>query len=104
MKLQDNAQTQAQVVSHSHPTMKTFVTTGAVLFVITAIEFGIVYLKGMQALVIGVLAILSILKFVLVAGIFMHLKYDNKFLTGAFAVGFVLAALMVVALKFVNLA
>ncbi len=96
--------TQAEAQAHNHPTAQTFVKIGLILFVITAIEFGIVYIQGIRGIVVTVLAVLSVLKFILVGGYFMHLKFDHKFLTWAFAVGVVLATLITIAQKFVNLA
>lgn len=98
-----NAQQKVQPQAHAHPTAQTFVKVGAILFALTAIEFGIVYLKGMQGFVITVLAVMSVLKFVLVGGYFMHLKFDGKFLAWIFAFGVLLATLITVAQKFVNL-
>lgn len=99
-----NQKSAAQPQAHNHPTPQTFVKIGAVLFVITAIEFGIVYLGLPRTLVVTVLTVLSVLKFILVGGYFMHLKFDNKFLGWTFAVGVVLATLITIAQKFVNLA
>lgn len=102
-KTQTNASTKVEVV-HNHPTMRTFVNIGLVLAVITAIEFGIVYLEGMRAAVVAVLFILSLWKFYLVVAYFMHLKFDGKILSGVFAVGAILATLILIAQKFINLA
>jgi cytochrome c oxidase subunit IV len=103
-KVQDRTQTKVVTRQQSHPTMKTFFAIGAVLFVLTGIEFSIVYLQGMKLLVVAALGILSVVKFFLVAGYFMHLKWDSKLLTWVFTVGVVLALLIAVAQKFVNLA
>ncbi|MEW8979242.1 MAG: cytochrome C oxidase subunit IV family protein [Symbiobacterium sp.] len=88
----------------NHPTARTFVAVGAVLAVITAAEFLILYVQGMSTLVVTVLALLSFAKFALVAGYFMHLRFDARLLTAVFAVGITLALLITVALKFINLA
>lgn len=88
--------------AHSHPTPSTFYRIAAILFVITAIEFAIVYLKGIQGLIWAVLAVLSVVKFVLVAAYFMHLKFDPKVLRWVFAVGAVLGTAMTGALVLVN--
>jgi cytochrome c oxidase subunit IV len=87
-----------------HPTIKTFVTVGLVLAVITAIEFSIVYLQGMRGTIIALLFVLSAVKFYLVAQYFMHLRFEGKFLSYAFAVGLVLAIMIAIAQNFVNLA
>ena len=61
----------------AHPTPATFVKVGAVLAVITAVEFLILYVRGMSALVVTILAVLSAAKFFLVAAYFMHLRFDR---------------------------
>lgn len=104
MKPQVRGKAQAQVKAHAHPTTKTFVQIGVILAIITAIEFGIIYLKGFSTLVIIALAALSVVKFALVALYFMHLRFDARILTGIFAVGVVLATLITIAVKFINLA
>ncbi|MFZ5817768.1 MAG: cytochrome C oxidase subunit IV family protein [Bacillota bacterium] len=103
MKPEIRTGAQPQVQGHAHPTTGTFITVGVVLAVITAVEFGILYLKGMSNLVLAVLALLSVLKFYLVATYFMHLRFDAKLVSGVFVVGVVLATLITIALKFVNL-
>jgi cytochrome c oxidase subunit 4 len=103
-KIQDRTQTQVVTKSESHPTMKTFFAIGGVLFVITAIEFGIISFQGMRPLIVTILFALSAVKFFLVASYFMHLKWDGKLLSWVFAVGVVLALLITLAQKFVNLA
>ncbi|MFZ5822839.1 MAG: cytochrome C oxidase subunit IV family protein [Bacillota bacterium] len=103
MKPEIRTSAQPQVEAHAHPTAKTFVVVGAVLAVITAIEFFILYVTGMQTLVVVGLAVLSILKFGLVAAYFMHLRFEPKLLAGVFAVGVVLATLITIAVKFINL-
>lgn len=106
--MNSNAQTQGQPKAdpkaHAHPTAATFWKTFVMLFVVTAIEFGIVYIEGIRPVVLTVLVALSVLKFWYVASIFMHLKFDHKILGWVFAVGVVLAGLITLALKFINLA
>lgn len=104
MKPEIRTSTQPEVQVHGHPTTRTFVTVGAVLAVITAIEFLILYVTGMQTLVVIGLAALSVVKFGLVAAYFMHLRFEPKILAGVFAVGVVLATLITIAIKFINLA
>jgi len=88
----------------AHPTPRTFVAVGAVLAVITAAEFLILYVRGASALVVTILALLSAAKFFLVAAYFMHLRFDARILTAIFAVGVTLAALITIAVKFISLA
>jgi len=87
-----------------HPSPGTFVRVGVVLAIITAAEFSILYVRGMSALVMTALAVLSFAKFFLVAAYFMHLRFDPRLLTAVFAVGITLATLITIALRFINLA
>lgn len=88
----------------AHATTRTYLSVAAILFVITATEFGIVYLKDMEALILPVLFILSAIKFFMVAAFFMHLKFDSKYFTWAFVTGLGLAIVVTIALVFVHLA
>jgi len=103
-KIQDRTQTQVVTKTHDHPTARTFWVIGAVLFALTGAEFGIVFLEGFKTWVVTGLFLLMTLKFFLVVSYFMHLKWDGKLLAWVFAVGTVLATLITVAQKFVNLA
>lgn len=102
MKIQERTQTAAAAAAHGHPTTTTFLKVGAVLAVLTAVEFGIIYLTGFKALVVAVLFILSIAKFILVAGYFMHLKFDGQLLRWTFTVGALLAVGITIAQIFIN--
>jgi cytochrome c oxidase subunit 4 len=89
---------------HQHPGFATFFKIGAVLAVVTALEWAGLFIEGMPFLVKAILIGLSAGKFFLVGAYFMHLKWEKRFLTWAFAFGFVLATLMAVAQKYVNMA
>lgn len=89
---------------HQHPTFGTFIKIGAVLFVITVAEWAAIFLEGVPFIVKSALIGLSLVKFILVGGYFMHLKWEKKFLAWAFGFGFGLALLMAVAQKFINMA
>lgn len=89
---------------HQHPTFGTFVKIGAVLFVITLLEWAGLFIEGIPFIVKAALIGLSVAKFILVGGYFMHLKWEKKLLAWAFGFGFVLALLMAIAQKFVNMA
>jgi cytochrome c oxidase subunit IV len=72
----------------------TYVWIAVILAVLTALEV-VAYetsgdLRNTAAFVIG-LCVVMVIKFVLVASYFMHLKYDSKLLTYAFYSGLVLA-------------
>lgn len=65
-----------------------------VLFILTGLEFGAYELESWRtnpALMYPVIGGLSLAKFVLVCGWYMHLKDDNKLLTKIFVYGAILA-------------
>jgi cytochrome c oxidase subunit 4 len=88
---------------HAHPTDRMFVRTAIILALITAVEVAWSYLPWPEegrawylAEVGGLLFMMSI-KFVMVAGTFMHLKFDKKLLTFVFYGGLLLAVAVYVA-------
>ncbi len=86
---------------HSHPDWPTYVVIGVVLTVITAAEVAIFYLEpaiGSRGLVIGLLMVLSTVKFVLVVMFYMHLKFDSRVFTGVFLFPLALGTLVILSL------
>jgi cytochrome c oxidase subunit 4 len=62
-----------------HPTAQTYVIIGAILAVITGGEVGLFLIQGINSAVMTFMLLgLSLLKFVLVMGWFMHLKADDN--------------------------
>lgn len=75
-----------------HDHVPTYVKMAVVLGIVTALEVAILELTFLpDALVLFGLYALSALKFGYVVAVFMHLKYDNKALTGIFFGGFTIA-------------
>jgi len=75
----------------AHPDEKQYMIIAAVLAVLTAVEVGVSYIKGLGDASAPLLLILAVCKFVLVAGYFMHLKFDSRVLRRFFVTGIVLA-------------
>ena len=73
-----------------HPTPKDYVQVFAVLFVLTAMEVAASFID-VGPLFLPLLLVLMVIKFVLVAGWFMHLKYDIGTYTQFMVGGLVLA-------------
>lgn len=80
-----------------HPSTKDYVRIAIFLAVLTAIEVALFYLdeavdmNGWDGpLLIG----LSTIKFIAVVGWFMHLRFENSFLSKFFSAGFVLAMIL----------
>ncbi len=73
-----------------HPTPRLYVQVALVLFVLTAMEFSTYFIEfgGMTT---PMLVILMAIKFVMVAGFFMHLKFDSKLFSRLMYGGLLLA-------------
>ncbi|MBM3873569.1 MAG: hypothetical protein FJ382_07500 [Verrucomicrobia bacterium] len=85
---------------HGQSKFHIFVQIAMLLAVITGIEIVVIYLPLPHLLVLGVLAVFSLVKFMLVIFIFMHLKWDKLLCTILFFIGLVLATGTVTALYF----
>lgn len=79
-----------------HPTPMQYVTIGAVLVVLTALEIGLYYLEGdiSENLIIALLLVLAAGKFFLVASWYMHLRTDRPIFRRFFLVGIVAALVL----------
>ena len=73
----------AHVEEHNHPGPRQYVIIGAILAIITLIEFGVFYLELDPAFMTWVILLLSTSKFLLVVGYFMHLKFDDVRFSGS---------------------
>jgi cytochrome c oxidase subunit 4 len=80
-----------------HPTEATYIKVAVILAVITAIEVGISYARGLGDAIAPLLLILAATKFSMVAAYFMHLKMDHLWLRRLFVTGIVLAVIVYVA-------
>jgi cytochrome c oxidase subunit 4 len=77
---------------HSHPGWKTYTGIAIILAIITALEIGTYYIEDtLGAALVWILLFLSVIKFVLVVGWYMHLKFDNKLFTWLFGFGMAVA-------------
>ena len=82
----------------AHPTDKLFIRMAILLAIVTAIEVGWSYLPFFKdatgwktVLEIGGLFLMMAYKFTVVAGTFMHLRFDDKLLTRVFYGGLFVA-------------
>ena len=87
----ESEQVTVEAVHTGHPTPLTYFKVAITLSVITAIEVGIFYIEDLGKGIIPILAVLSAVKFTLVAMFYMHLRYDSRLFSGLFAGGLVLA-------------
>ena len=81
---------------HDHPSDKAYVQIALILGLFTLIEVGTYwpfgeYFERHDLLLIGLLTVLMIIKFVIVVGYFMHLKFDSKVYRWMFVTGLILA-------------
>ena len=77
-----------------HPSPRKYVTIAVILAIVTAIEVAIYYIPAIadrQGLLITSLLVFALIKFVMVGGYFMHLKYDSPIFRRFFITGLILA-------------
>lgn len=81
-----------------HPSIGTYVRVTAILCVVTALEFAVIYIRQLTPILVPLLLTLSVGKFALVVMFFMHLRYDAKPLTFLFVAPLLLATGLAIAL------
>ncbi len=88
-----------------HPSIAQYWKIAALLAVLTAIEVALFYIDEayeLGAFNVTLLLILALLKFVIVVGWFMHLRFEkpllNRFFTGGFTLAMILYAVVLIAL------
>lgn len=98
-----DATEQASEQGHAHPTPKQYVHIAVVLAILTALEVS-TYFLDFGAIAIPMLVILMVVKFLYVAGWFMHLKFDSpvfkRLMTTGLAFALVLYAIMAIVTLF----
>jgi cytochrome c oxidase subunit 4 len=91
---------EAEELSH-HPEPRQYVIVAVILAVVTAAEVAIYYLSALQDVIIPFLIAFALIKFILVALWFMHLRFDSRVFRRFFITGIVLAiAIFAVVLVF----
>ncbi len=84
---------------HEPSKFHVFVQVAMLLAVITGMEIVVIYLPFPYHVVFVALSILSLVKFMFVIFIFMHLKWDKFFCTVLFFIGLILATGISLALR-----
>jgi cytochrome c oxidase subunit 4 len=81
-----------------HATVKTYVNVAIALAIITGVEVATLYIPGIPnpVLVISLL-LMSAVKFYLVVGFFMHLKYDHQIMRALFVGPLLIAVAIILA-------
>jgi cytochrome c oxidase subunit 4 len=77
-----------------HPGPGEYVTIGAILAVLTAIEVMLFYANAARAITVPALLTATFLKFGLVVLWFMHLRFDHKLFRRLFAAGIAIAVVV----------
>jgi cytochrome c oxidase subunit IV len=90
---------------HSHPSVGVYIRIGLVLFVLTALEVGLYEFTyghhagpaghAIEPFFVPLLLLLSAAKFALVAMFYMHLKQDERVLSGVFIFPLIIAAVLI---------
>jgi len=79
-------------LGHAHPSDRTYVGVAVLLAAITALEVASFYLEEeLGVFLVPALIVMMIVKFIIVAGYFMHLKFDSNLFTRLFVSGLILA-------------
>jgi cytochrome c oxidase subunit 4 len=81
------AEEQEDIELSHHPQPRQYVTIAIILAAITAVEVAIFYIEALQGIIVPLLLVLSLAKFVMVVGYFMHLKFDSKLFKYLFVTG-----------------
>ena|SRR5688572_23258636 len=74
----------------AHATNQMYVRIAIILAIITLVEVVIYYIPTLRSVLVPALLVLSIAKFLMVVGYFMHLKFDNRLYRFMFASGLVI--------------
>jgi len=82
-----------------HATVKTYINVAVALAIITAVEVASLYIPGIpHAILVTTLLAMSALKFFLVVGFFMHLRYDSAIMRALFVGPLLIAICIILAL------
>lgn len=80
-----------------HPDNAEYVKIAIILAIITLAEVVIWYVESVKDLLVPALIIMSVAKFLIVVGYFMHLKFDNPFFRYVFFFGLGVALVVFIA-------
>ncbi len=76
---------------HDHPGEGKYIKIALILAAITAVEVVFSYWEAVEGILAPSLIAMSVVKFVIVVGYFMHLKFDSRLFRRLFVAGIVLA-------------
>jgi cytochrome c oxidase subunit 4 len=70
-----------------HPSVREYVRVGLILIALTCLEVWLSYSSLAGSKLIAALLVCTVIKFLMVTGYFMHLKFDNGRFSRMFALG-----------------
>ena len=82
---------------HEHPTPRQYVWVAIILAIVTAAEVAIYYIGFFEehsGALIAFLIVFALLKFVMVAAWFMHLRFDSRVFRRFFVTGIILGLIL----------
>lgn len=85
----------APVHTENHPGAAEYIKIAMILTGITAVEVAVYYVEALRPVIIPVLLVLSAVKFVMVVGFYMHLKFDHRIFTSMFVFGLICAGFVI---------
>jgi cytochrome c oxidase subunit 4 len=89
----------AQHEEQAHPDAREYATIASILTIVTGFEVALFFFTGIgHGTLVGMLMVLMAVKFVMVVGWYMHLKFDHTYFTWIFAGGLFVAISIVLAL------
>lgn len=84
---------------HAHPDAREYALIASILTIVTGFEVALYFFTGVgYASLVGMLMVLMVVKFAIVVGWYMHLKFDEPLYTWIFAGGLFVAIAIVLAL------
>ena len=96
---QPHTAAQAHAGGGAHATVATYLRIAVVLAIVTALEISLIYIPGLpNPVLVASLIVMSIVKFALVVGFYMHLRYDGKLFTALFVGPLTIACAIILAL------
>ncbi|MFH1104068.1 MAG: cytochrome C oxidase subunit IV family protein [Actinomycetota bacterium] len=89
-----------EALDRPHPKPLDYVRIALILFAITAAEVTVTYIDALDSARAPLLLVMSAVKFLLVVGWYMHLRYDRPAYRNLFLIGLILAPVLFGAVLF----
>lgn len=84
-----------------HPGPMVYAIIAGILVILTFMELTVYYVQSLQPVLVPILILLAIAKFILVAGFYMHLHYDQRIFSIFFIFPLILACFIGAALMMI---